>query len=394
MKKIYYISIFVAAIMTMISCENFNEKNFPGYDEAAKPKNVVSYTYALVDADYATISKAALALATTKNDSNKAKAISTNKYFLDTIPANKYLPLLLNAKYLYADANSTAMVTYNYNIPYDTTKITVTNKFVLTDEDYTAMGTASGQPGQFKNFSSTIDPNYYIPIWLKIKFPYSKAGDVRMVRYKFFVSSSLTNVIPDVFVFDGSSWGKYKSVTLKTDQCLYSGKFWVFDPTIYITQITNDRTKDADGYPGNMTNMLSVIVHAVKADANIAKYISSFKNDEYYYGASAYQGNFSFQYSVREAAPYSDPALIALTNEADKINLMFSRVNEAIIIYLKYAYPTLKPKTDAGFDQYLSVTFRVYERYPSGTNTNTYQAKFQCTGANPATFKFIERKKL
>lgn len=392
MKKINFISIIAAALLVLISCENFNEKNFSGYDNAAIPKNVVSYTYTLADADYATISKAALALATTKNDSNKAKAISTNKYFLDTIPANKYLPLLLNSKYLYSDANSIAMVTYNYNVPYDTTKIAIGNKFVLADEDYSAMGSATGQPGKLKNFSSTIDPNYYIPIWLKIKFPYSKSGEVKMVRYKFFVSSSLTNVIPDVFIFDGASWVKYKSVTLKTDQCLYSGKTWVFDPTIYITQITNDRTKDAEGYPSNMNNMFSVIVHAVKADANIAKYISSFKNDEYYYGASAYQGNFSFQYSVREAAPYSDPALIALTNEADKINFMFNRVNEAIIIYLKYAYPTLNPKTDAGFDQYLSVTFRVYERYASGTNTNTYKAKFQCI--ETGKFKFIERVKL
>lgn len=394
MKKIYFISIFAATLLAFISCEDFNEKNFSGYDEASKPKNLVGYTYTLVDADYATISKAALAIATTKNDSNKAKAISSNKFFVDTIPANKYLPLLLNSKYLYADVNSTAMVSYNYNTPYDTTKIAVTNKSILADEDYTAMGTASGQPGQFKNFSSTIDPNYYIPLWLKIKFPYSKTGDVKMVRYKFFVSSSLTKIVSEVFIFDGASWMKYKSVNQKSDQCLYSGKFWVFDPTIYISQITNDRTKDADGYPSNMTNMFSVIVHAVKADASISKYISTFKNDEYYYGASAYQGNFSFQYSTREAAPYSDPALIALTNENDKINLMFNRANEAIIIYLKYAYPTLKPKTDDGFDQFLSITYKVYERYASGTNTNTYQAKFQCTGANPVTFKFIERKKI
>lgn len=394
MKKIYSISLFAAILTAFISCENYNDKNFPGYDQAAVPKNQISYTYTLVDADYATISKAALAIAKTKNDSTKAKAIATNKYFVDTIPANKYLPLLLNTKYLYADANSTAMVSYNYNSPYDTTKIAIGNKLVLADEDYTAMGIASGQPGQFKNFSATIDPYYYISIWLKQKFPYSKMGDIKMVRYKFFVSSSITNVIPDVFYFDGAAWIKYKSVSQKLDQCLYSGKIWVFDPTIYISQITNDRTKDADGYPANMSNMFSVIVHAVKANPEITKYISSYKNDEYYYGASAYQGNFSFQYSVREAAPYSDPALIALTNEADKINLMFNRVNEAIIIYLKYSYPTLKPKTDDGFDQYLSVTFKVYERYPSGTNTNTYQAKFQCTGSNPVTFKFIERKKL
>lgn len=392
MKKIYLLAVLATVLCSLVSCEDFNEKNFPGYDQAAVPKNLVSYTYTLVDADYSTISKAALALAKTKADSVKATAIGKNKFFVDTIPANKYLPLLLNTKYLYADANSTAMVTYNYNIPYDTTKIDAANKYILADEDYVAMGTASNQPGKFKNFSSSIDPNFYIPIWLKTKFLYAKSGEVKMVRYKYYVSSSVTNIIPEVYIFDGTVWAKYKSLTQKTDQCLYSGKFWVFDPTIYITQTSNDRSVDTNGYPANMQNMFSVIVHAVKADPNIAKYISSYKNDEYYYGASAYQGNFSFEYTKREASPYSDEALKALSSETDKINLMFTRVNEAIIIYLKYAYPTLKAKTDDGFDQYLSITFKVYEKYPSGTTTNTYQAKFQCTDIG--SFKFIERKKL
>ena len=184
MKKIYLLAVLATVLCSLVSCEDFNEKNFPGYDQAAVPKNLVSYTYTLADADYSTISKAALALAKTKADSVKATAIGKNKFFVDTIPANKYLPLLLNTKYLYADANSTAMVTYNYNIPYDTTKIAATNKSVLVDEDYIAMGAVSGSQSQYKNFSASIDPFYYIPLWLKQKFPYAKSGDIRMVRYK------------------------------------------------------------------------------------------------------------------------------------------------------------------------------------------------------------------
>ena len=57
MEKIYFIAtLALATIFT--ACEDFNEKNFPGYDEAAKPANLVNYKYELVSSDYATIGNA------------------------------------------------------------------------------------------------------------------------------------------------------------------------------------------------------------------------------------------------------------------------------------------------------------------------------------------------
>ena len=48
MKKIYFIvSLAVLALFT--SCTDFNATNFPGYDDAAKPTNLVTYNYILVD---------------------------------------------------------------------------------------------------------------------------------------------------------------------------------------------------------------------------------------------------------------------------------------------------------------------------------------------------------
>lgn len=417
MKKIYSISLFAAILTAFISCENYNDKNFPGYDQAAVPKNVTLYTYEMTGSDYGKIAKtitkpiddqvtqkkALLKAAKTKVDSTKyqfsidslnkilttdsvyikATYIQNNKFLNSKLKGKDYIPLLLNQNYIYADIESLIKVTYDCVDAGDTLAIPATSRFTLSLADYDQMGT-----GTNKNFSSSTSITTLLNTYLKNKCPFALANEVKVVSYMFYDSNKTTKKQYRILTFDGQNWKN------KVEQYIFNGKEWLIDPTIYITQTTNDRSKDADGYPADLKNMYSVIVHAVKNNESIKKYISSFKNDEYYYGASAYQGNFSFQYSTREAAPYSDPALIALSNESDKINLMFNRVNEAIIIYLKYTYPDLKPTTTDGLNQYLSVTYKVYERYPSGTNTNTYQAKFQCTGSNPATFKFIERKKL
>jgi len=54
MKKIYFIvSLTVLALLT--ACKDYNATNFPGFDQAAIPTNLVAYTYSLTAADYSTI---------------------------------------------------------------------------------------------------------------------------------------------------------------------------------------------------------------------------------------------------------------------------------------------------------------------------------------------------
>lgn len=421
MKKIYIIATMALATI-FTACEDFNEKNFPGYDENIGPVNLTHYEYTLTAADYVTIAnaikkpvndsinaeKAKLKTAKNKADSAvieaeitrlnlrlttesefiNATSIANNKYFSSALSSQSAIPLLLNQKYLYSDPKSSVKVTFDYVDGTDTASIAANQKYSLTDDDYTAMGTGVNQPGQYKNFSAAMNTTFYLNAFLKSKNPYAVKNDKRMVRYKYYDKTTFSQY--RVFNFNGTDWE-----SSKTEQYLFTqNKKWLFDPTIYIVQISNDRTKDENGLPGNMSNMYSVIVHHVWNDPELNKYVSSYKNDEYYFGASAYQGNFSFQYSVREGTPYLDADLKALSNEEDKIKFMFNRANQAIILYLKHAYPDAKPITNEGLDQFYAVTFRVYERYPSGTSTNNYQAIFQCTKASPAEFKFIERVKL
>jgi len=226
MKNTFYI-LNILAMFFLVSCENYNDKNFPGYDDGTAPTNLVSYTYSLTDADYTTISNAALAVSTNAKDSAKAKAIKTNKFFIDTIPASTYIPLLLQKKYLYTDAKSTVITEYNLYLPYDTTKVAASNKYTLVTADYDAMGTAAGTPGQYDNFSASVDAGFYLPIWLKSKFPYSKANEIRLIRYKYF-ASSVTKQLADVYIYDGTNWIKSQSVKKDNAKFILKDKAWQY----------------------------------------------------------------------------------------------------------------------------------------------------------------------
>lgn len=261
MTKTYYYLIFAVIFSMVTACEDFNERNFPGYDDAAAPTNLAMYSYTLTSSDYATIAttikkpvtdsialmKTQLKAAQNATDSATinatitrlnlelttnpvyvaATAISTNKIFADSAQFETYIPIILNTKYLYGDEKSSASVTFN--LSYDTTKIAATNKFTLTSYDYEKMGKANNtQPGYNHNFSSTIDPNFYIPLFLKDSFPYSKSGDLKMVRYKYYYSSSNIPQIATLYEFDGSNWINYNASNATFAKFSFKNKTWVF----------------------------------------------------------------------------------------------------------------------------------------------------------------------
>jgi hypothetical protein len=155
-----------------------------------------------------------------------ATAIGTNKLFMSQQQFAKCIPLLLNTKYLYADAKSTAMITFN--LSYDTTKIAVANKYTLIATDYEAMGkTTSSQPGYNHDFSATIDANYYIPIFLKANYPYALSGDLKLIRYKYYASSVATQ-IATVFIYDGTNWVNYNTTGQTTAKFTFKNGTWQF----------------------------------------------------------------------------------------------------------------------------------------------------------------------
>lgn len=269
MKKIYYI-VSLALLTIFTSCD-YNATNFPGFKQAALPSNVATYSYALASADYSTIGatftkvytdsvsalKAQLKTVTTKADSATinanisrinsklssdstlvaATAISNNKIFININQAAKLIPVFLSTKYPFVDANSSAAITYN--LGYDTTKIATANKYTFAMADYDAMGITANLPGQYDNFSSIIDPNYFIPIYLKKNYSYAVKGDIKLIRYKYFISSTSTIQVGGVFIFDGTNWVNYNTTSQSIKTFVYRGGKWL-DLVIYKEGFTKD----------------------------------------------------------------------------------------------------------------------------------------------------------
>jgi len=263
MKKIYFL-VSLAILVLFTSCD-YNEKNFPGYDQAAIPTNLAAYTYSLTSADYSTIAStikkpvtdsislmntqlkaaknaadsAAIKIIITKlnarltTDSTfvAATSISANRIFINQKQFSSCIPIILNAKYLYADTKSTVMVSFNLSA--DTSKIVLANKYTLVAKDYTDMGAVS-------DLSASKDPNTYLPLLLKQKFPFALKGDVKLVRYLYYASSVVSSVA-SVFVFDGTNWLTYTNSNQTSAKFSFKNNTWVFiNSEVFVEKFLKD----------------------------------------------------------------------------------------------------------------------------------------------------------
>lgn len=262
--------------------------------------------------------------------------------------------------------------------------IPATGIYVLTTEDYDSMGTATGQPGKYNNFDSSMPPENYLPTLLAKLFPYAQNGNKQIVAYKYYSGGTQTRV--DEYVFQNGIWFKPSSVVSKTEQFVFSNTGWVFDPTVNIVMGTSD---------------YQLMVDYVLATPSIAVLAHPFyKNEEYYYGFGSRYSNVNFRLSYRN--PYFtgdyvqpvtvDPEFNALTTDAEKVALMWTRLKEGMGIFLQLRYPNAVP-TVGGLDVYYHATTYVY--YPTGIAAGNEYHKyiFKCTaaasGSTPPTFEFV-----
>ncbi|MDO9036939.1 MAG: hypothetical protein Q7U59_01160 [Lutibacter sp.] len=138
-----------------------------------------------------------------------------------------------------------------------------TDMYNLTAEDYDAMGTASGQPGRYNNFDSSMLIDTYISTFLRIKYPYSKEGTEQIVLYKYYSSTSGLQTRGNLYTVTNGVWVGYKSTIDTTLQFGHDGSTWVPDNTIKYEFLKADydyiKTTFAtvDGYATAVANLTS-----------------------------------------------------------------------------------------------------------------------------------------
>ena len=111
--------------------------------------------------------------------------------------------------------------------------------YYLSDADFDSMGEASGQPGKYNNFSSSISPDDYLLNFLSNKYPYALEGDDLSVIYKYYSSNSGAQLRGNLYTYMNGAWSGYKSTISSSLQFGHDGSVWVPDNTIKYTLVRN-----------------------------------------------------------------------------------------------------------------------------------------------------------
>lgn len=235
---------------------------------------------------------------------------------------------------------------------------------VLNPSDYTEMGQ------KFPNLSKA-EP--YISIWLKNKLPYAAEGDTKYVVWANYANSATTNKC-SAYIFNGTEWVQNTFIVEETNQFVRNGGKWIFDPNVTITLPAGKSQPMSTLYFQACVDWVFQNICKPLGDDNIKSgkfYISSYGNNEYYSGTSAYQGNIDLRASAAKA---QYPAEYESMSDEEVVALEKKRFMEEVMPgALGMLHPDAKPLD--GIDVLYTINFAVY----TGATTN-YTAVFKVVG--------------
>ena len=238
------------------------------------------------------------------------------------------------------------------------------NAYMMTKADFNLLNST------YDNFSSTMNPDVYLPLFLSKKYLLIE-GTVVTPVYKFYNSTTkVTTVRADEYTYTSGAWVKNNGIVTVTDQFVRNAGKWTYNPSVVITLVAGKNLPESAKY-------YQAITDAVKAEKG-SQYVTSYGNNDYYYGGSAFQNNFDFRPSAWKAqtteyANMTDEQLTAL---------MYERLPESFIYALKAIHPDAAPV--AGVDVTYTFNFVVYD----GTNNTNYTIVYKVTGAGQ--FEYVE----
>lgn len=183
-----------AALMLLAGC-HYNDDNFDGLKDSAKPTDVMSVDYTLTDADYESI----------------GGFTKANKYLLSLEQADAYFPGWLMKNYYTADPTSVVRVTFNSVV----SNPDISVKYVGLDEneDYAPVY-GEGKYAPFLNATTGTDANLIACMSAKGKdFKSPKLGDVAVVGYNYNDKAAIQNGSTPVLGYDFEDISKTGDIT-------------------------------------------------------------------------------------------------------------------------------------------------------------------------------------
>lgn len=241
--------------------------------------------------------------------------------------------------------------------------------YVPTYADY-------GDMGQSKRyFTSEVPAVTYLPAYLSKMVAYPVDGDARVVIYRYYNGTEL-KIYSDEYTYSAETarWSLNTRIVDKTEQFVLSDGKWNFDPS---TVITLKAKGDAE-----TSTFYQTIVDWVKE--NYSEYVTSYGNNEYYYGSSAYQNNFDFR---PDKWKVQNPAAYGTMSDDDLKKLMFERLPEAFLPALQSLYGDAD--VVEGVDVIYTINFGIYD----GSDAQ-YTIKYKVTGKGQFEYVVDSLKKV
>lgn len=302
-------------------------------------------------------------------------------YFVCVSGAAKYFNILVTgvdgtnitkARMHKAPAVEVPTVTRNAIYKFDGTKWAVpANTIVLQPEDYTAMGQSYG------NLSGLL-PNSLLPIYLNGKMPYAAADDAVTVVYKYYNGTS-TSYQASRFVFNGEKWGQGDLVI---EQFTNSADGWKFNPSVTLTLPAGKGQSFSATYYQACVDWVYENIDVPLGSTDIKSgigYVTTYGNNEYYSGTSAYQNNIDLR-GASARAQYPE-GYEGMTDE-EIVELEKKRFcTETFPGALSKLYP--EAELVEGMDVLYTITFSAYY----GTETLVYTGVWKVAGKGK--FEFV-----
>lgn len=246
---------------------------------------------------------------------------------------------------------------------------------VLNPSDYTAMGQSYG------NLSTSAKPEDYLPLYLKNKFPYAQAEDTEFVLYKYY-DGSATYYRCEQYAFDGSAWILNNGVVEESAQFVKNNGTWMYDPNVTITLPNGGSYDICKLYYQTCVDWVFENIDKPLGSSDIKSgkgYVTSYGNNEYYCGTSAYYGNVDIR---PDKALTQYPAGYEGKSNDEIVQLMKDRFcYEVMPAALAILHPDAVPVD--GLDVVYTINFAVYTG-----STTMHTVRYQVVA--PATFEFID----
>ena len=239
------------------------------------------------------------------------------------------------------------------------------NTSILSHADYQAMGQS------YDNLSGTT-PAIVLPKYLAQKYPYAVTDETVFVAY-YYYNGSATVTRCDQYTYDGSQWILYDGIVTETAQFVKSNGVWNYDPSLVID------LPAGKGQPAS-TLYFQTCVDWVKDNVpDGSAYISSYGNNEYYCGTSAYQGNVDLRPGAAKDAyagyaSMTDEEVVALEKKRFETEVMPGA--------LAILHPDIKPVD--GIDVTVTINFYFYN-----TDRQTLPATIIYNVTGQAQFEFV-----